>query len=147
MKFSPELYIDLIGKPFRGTKEVFDGTKYNCWDLVRTVYSRMGIELPNPEIKCHEVLYLAHLVREEKEGLGDMLIPIDITKTYPIPAPALLLFNPEGDRTTHVGLFIGGGRFLHATDTDGRGVCIENTYSPLWKGRIEGYYIVRGSVE
>lgn len=141
MKFNSEMYEDLMGKPFRESNEKFNGKKYNCWDLVREVYSRMGIELPDVSLKCHEVLYLSHLVKEEKDTLRDRIEKWDGEGMPPVPS--IILITPQGNLASHIGIYLGNGRFLHATDVSGRGVCIERIYESLWRDRIEGYYIVK----
>lgn len=141
MKFNSEIYEDLIGKPFREIDEEFNGKKYNCWDLVRVVYERMGIELPDVNFKCHEVLYLSHLAKEERDTLGDRVTKWDNLGEPPVPS--IILFTPTGNIISHVGIYLGNGKFLHATDVIKRGICIERTYAPLWRDRIEGYYVVR----
>ena len=41
-------------------------------------------------------------------------------------------------RPGHVGVCVGGGRFLHVEE--GETSCIERLSSPVWRSRIEGFY-------
>jgi cell wall-associated NlpC family hydrolase len=49
----------------------------------------------------------------------------------------LIMFNIAG-HTTHLGVFVGDGRFIHALD--GSDCTIERVDSIKWRGRIEGFY-------
>ncbi|WP_329844907.1 NlpC/P60 family protein [Veillonella atypica] len=78
----------------------FDELK--CWDVVAEVYQRNGVTLPNyTDIPMDEW----QEVKEPTEG-------------------SVLVFSLKGKELDHVGVYLGDGRFIHATKPSG--VCIEH---------------------
>ena len=59
-----------------------------------------------------------------------------------IPAPLDVVVFTRAGKPSHVGVCIGGGKFIHADE--GQRSCIERLSSPFHKGRIEGYYRYMG---
>lgn len=95
----PLLMIDLIGRPFSEIK---------CWDLVRIIYDRLGKPLPDYTEMLDGGTVCSTLVEE-----------IDTLEKY-----AICTFDLQGTGTiSHVGIYMGGNRLLHATE--GSGVCVE----------------------
>lgn len=93
-----------------------------CWDVVVEVYRRSGIPLPEyTQIQMDEW-------REVRE---------------PIPG-SVLVFALYGKELDHVGVYIGGGNFIHATQKSG--VCVEHISKYVsrlrhiytWKGDTNG---------
>lgn len=75
-------------------------------------------------------------------------IPYPLTARRPTDAPEwvrverpqaldVVVFNREG-RPGHVGVCVGGGRFLHVEEDDTS--CTDRLSSPIWRPRIEGFY-------
>ena len=64
-------------------------------------------------------------------------------KTRPISAQAaqpgdLVFFNTLGSANSHVGIYIGSGKFIHAAN-ERTGVKLERLDAPYWKQAFEGY--------
>jgi len=113
---------DAMGRPYRygGTGE--DGTGFDCSGLIQYAYAEHGIGLPRTSAE------------QAKEGrrIGrqlDSLAPGD-----------LLTFSNRGGPVTHVGLYLGDGRFIHSAT---RGVEVsrlseEDPYGRWWFKRWVG---------
>ena len=122
--------LNLIGKPF------VDGGRgpdaYDCWGLCVEVYRCFGIELPDYKICCHDSeafdkLYARDIQTRRRHDWPD------------VPTPAVLTIRFNSPKfVNHVGVYIGGGRFLHTREKTG--VVIERVDSMYWKHRIEGFY-------
>lgn len=64
-------------------------------------------------------------------------------KTRPVPALAatpgdLVFFNTLGSPNSHVGIYIGAGKFIHAAN-ERTGVRIDLVTADYWAKRLEGY--------
>lgn len=64
-------------------------------------------------------------------------------KTRPIPATTatpgdLVFFNTLGSPNSHVGIYIGSGKFIHAAN-ERTGVRIDQITADYWARRLEGY--------
>ena len=113
---------DAMGRPYRygGTGE--DGTGFDCSGLIQYAYAEHGIQLPRTSAE------------QAKEGRKierrlDALAPGD-----------LLTFSNRGGPVTHVGLYLGDGRFIHSAT---RGVQTsrlsdEDPYGRWWFKRWVG---------
>ncbi|MDU2063785.1 MAG: NlpC/P60 family protein [Sporomusaceae bacterium] len=120
-------YSDLIGKPFKdGGRGPFE---YDCWGLAAEGFRRCGILLPDYQISCDA----SDQVNMEINANRKKWVPC----TGEIPVPALVVFADRGV-CTHVGVYIGQGKFLHAYEKTG--VAVGRTNHPFWKNRIEGFY-------
>jgi NlpC/P60 family protein len=113
---------DAMGRPyeFGGTGE--DGGGFDCSGLIQYAYGKHGIVLPRRSID------------QAREGTG-------ITPKLHLLKPGdLLTFSNRGRRVTHVGLYIGEGRFIHSAT---RGVQVsllsaEDPYGRWWYQRWIG---------
>jgi cell wall-associated NlpC family hydrolase len=93
-------------------------TGLDCSGLVQNVFrNALGLDLPRTAYQ------MAHL--GDKVGLDD-LKPGD-----------LVFFNTMRRAFSHVGLYLGDGRFLHAPATGGR-VSIEDLDKSYWTRRFDG---------
>jgi hypothetical protein len=113
---------DAMGRPYRwgGTGE--DGGGFDCSGLIQHAYGQHGIELPRTSAEQ------AKEGRPVSKKLGTLL-PGD-----------LLTFSNRGGPVSHVGLYIGEGRFIHSAS---RGVQIsilsgEDPYGRWWFKRWVG---------
>lgn len=108
-----------IGTPYRlgGT---MPGRGFDCSGLVRYVLGALRVALPRTAAQQASV------------GAG---LPKDTTQLRP---GDLLTFG-KGNRVTHVGIYVGNGRYVHASTTAGRVIetSLARTRSPLvrsWRG-------------
>jgi cell wall-associated NlpC family hydrolase len=99
---------DQVGVPYRYGGRSTDG--FDCSGLVSYAWARAGNTVPRTT-----------------RGLWQQLRPVDAGELRP---GDVLFFDIEG-KPSHVGLYLGGGRFVHAPST-GREVGIEELDSPYY---------------
>lgn len=90
-------------------------TGFDCSGLVQYSYRQVGVNLPHSTEALHQVsrsIGLSSLRR------GD-----------------LLFFDLEGKKRSHVGIYLGDGRFIHAPST-GKSVRNDRLDSPYWKKHL-----------
>ena len=101
--------VSMVGKPYRNRGESPSG--FDCSGLVRYSYLSAGIAVP-------------HSTRALKNS------------THPVGRDMrtgdLLFFNEKGGRYSHVGIYIGGGTFVHAPSS-GQHVRKDSLQDPYWK--------------
>ena len=100
---------DFIGVPYTG--------KRFCAVFAAQVLARHGIPYP---LTARKPADAPEWVRVERPQ------PLDV-----------VVFRING-RPGHVGVCVGGGRFLHVEEGDTS--CTERLSSPTWQPRIEGFY-------
>ena len=85
---------------------------FDCSGLVKYSYGRAGISMPRntKSQRRMSVLVSMHSLRE-----GD-----------------LLFFDQEGKKKSHVGIYLGNGRFIHAPSSGGK-VRIDSMNAEYWK--------------
>ena len=100
----------MLGKPYMYAGDSPAG--FDCSGLVKYSYGRAGIWLPRDTKAQHRmsVLVSMHSLRE-----GD-----------------LLFFDQEGRKKSHVGIYLGDGRFIHAPSSGGK-VRIDSMNAEYWK--------------
>lgn len=99
----------MVGKPYRYGGSTPRG--FDCSGLVRYSYRKAGAMLPRSTSELHRAsraVGRAHMRR------GD-----------------LLFFDQEGKRSSHVAIYLGDGRFVHAPST-GKRVLVANLSDPYW---------------
>ena len=101
---------EMIGKPYRYAGDTPAG--FDCSGLVRYSYGRTGISMPRATPAQRNATTLISV-----RGLrpGD-----------------LLFFDQEGKKSSHVGIYLGDGRFVHAPSTGGR-VRTDSLSADFWK--------------
>jgi cell wall-associated NlpC family hydrolase len=103
----------MVGKPYR-----FGGASpagFDCSGLVQFSYRQAGLALPHnteAQRRFSQPVRLAGLRR------GD-----------------LLFFDQEGKKSSHVGIYLGDGRFVHAPSS-GKVVRSDRLDSPYWKKHL-----------
>jgi cell wall-associated NlpC family hydrolase len=120
---------DAMGRPYRWGGTGVDGGGFDCSGLIQHAYRQHGIELPRTSAEQ------AKEGRAVSKKLGSLL-PGD-----------LLTFSNRGGTVTHVGLYIGEGRFIHSAS---RGVQIsilsgEDPYGRWWFKRWVGVRRIIGN--
>lgn len=114
------------GKPYRtaGNSPVLG---FDCSGLVYHVFSQFSLYLPR-----------------NAEAMANLLpaIPID-----QIVATDLLFFSTQRARYSHVGIYLGDGRFVHAPSPRTGHVIISRISNRYWQQRLAGARrpILRGS--
>ena len=111
-----------MGRPYEYGGTGANGEGFDCSGLIQYSYRKHGIELPRRSVE------------QAREGKK-------IDRSLKQLAPAdILTFSNSGGQVTHVGLYIGGGRFIHSAT---RGVQIstlsaEDPYGRWWYKRWVG---------
>lgn len=107
--------LDMRGVPYRngGT----DPSGFDCSGLVWYAFEQHGIQVPRTVAE--------QFASGRRVKSGD-LEPGD-----------LVFFETSGHKASHVGLFVGGGEFVHAPSARGE-VRVEHLASPYWSRRYVG---------
>lgn len=115
-----ELFNDLIGKPFEEVGK--------CIGLVREVYRRRGIEIPDFNYTSIEDEHL--VIENEKDNLTEK---IDVPEPY-----CIVTFRTVGPYVTHMGVVLEDCKtFIHAARN--KNVCIQKLNHPFWGQRIKEF--------
>jgi cell wall-associated NlpC family hydrolase len=117
---------DLIGKPFKDGGRGPDS--YDCYGLVKEVYHRLGIELPDLYIHCFDI----EKINGEYQLQSHHLMPIEKPELYCI----IVMIN-NATVINHFGVYLGNHEFIHAIPD--ANVCKGSIDHPRWKRAIEGY--------
>lgn len=108
---------ELQGIPYRfGGAE--PGGGFDCSGFVRHVYARFGVPLPRT-------------TREMADRLP--AIPLEQCESGD-----LLFFHVADQPFSHVGLYLGEGRFIHAPSIQSGGVMISSLKRQFWRERFAG---------
>lgn len=122
-------YDSYIGLPYKENGR--DKSGVDCWGLARIFYDeQLGIKLPS----------YADLYDGSYDPKAVATINYFKDSWSKVSTPQLgdlCLFNILGE-PIHVGVYIGGDKFLHSRD--GKDSVIERLNSPQWFRRLEGFY-------
>ena len=88
----------MLGKPYRHSGNTPAG--FDCSGLVHYSYSKVGVNLPRAT------------QAQRREGQ-----PVNASE---LRRGDLVFFDQEGKKSSHVGIYVGQGRFVHAPSTGGR---------------------------
>ncbi|HWR73043.1 MAG TPA: C40 family peptidase, partial [Nitrospirota bacterium] len=108
-----ETAASMLGKPYKYRGESPSG--FDCSGLVRYSYLVAGLDVPHGTKALREV---TRAVSSRSLRKGD-----------------LLFFLQEGKRYSHVGLYIGSDRFVHAPSS-GKAVRTDALTDPYWKKHL-----------
>jgi cell wall-associated NlpC family hydrolase len=117
-----EAAVAAMGEPYRWGGTTTEGG-FDCSGLVWYAYTTHGVNLPR--------------VSREQARAG-RAVAADVAALAP---GDILLFAERGSAVTHVGLFIGNGRFIHATESGGvqaSELSPNDTYGRWWFARWVG---------
>ena len=106
---------NMLGKPYHyggATPQGFD-----CSGLVFYSYTQAGAKVPRTTITQYQQAY-----------------PIELDKLQP---GDLIFFRLGSQTVSHVGIYQGDGRFIHAPKT-GKHVSLDSINSQFWKARLVG---------
>ena len=106
----------------RGTPYRYGGSRpetgFDCSGFVRYVYHQQGVTLPRMAASMAAAL---PTVDDGSLRVGD-----------------LVFFNTRGHRYSHVGIYIGEGRFVHAPSKRTGQVIVSAMKNPYWRKRFTG---------
>lgn len=109
--------MSLVGIPYRYGGNTPD-SGFDCSGLVRYVVARAaGVNLPR--------------TTADMSGVGTSLERDDLA------SGDLIFFNTTGRAHSHVGIYVGQGKFVHAPNSGGT-VRLESIFIPYWAKRIDG---------
>ncbi|MCC6201427.1 MAG: C40 family peptidase [Gammaproteobacteria bacterium] len=109
--------VSLRGAPYRAGGESPD-TGFDCSGFVRHVYARLGVDLPR-----------------NTAALATALGTVDFAERE---AGDLVFFNTTGTPYSHVGIYLGDDRFVHAPSTRTGKVMVSSLMEEYWRRRING---------
>lgn len=105
---------------------------YDCWGLTMEVFRRFGVELPDFNISCFDSPRINEQVDEQRSDWTRLEAPV---------APCLVVMRYDPSRpkmTTHIGTYIGDGKFVHILYKVG--VAVNSIHDIAWAPQIEGFY-------
>jgi cell wall-associated NlpC family hydrolase len=104
----------LVGKPYR-YGGASPSTGFDCSGLVQWSYAQAGRKLPR---STDDQRAVAHRIKVSELRRGD-----------------LIFFDQEGKKNSHVGIYVGGGEFVHAPSS-GKRVRRDRVDAPYWSKHI-----------
>lgn len=107
--------LSMVGRPYRYGGNTPQG--FDCSGLVQYSYSKAGMALPR---STDHLLRVSRPVPLGQAQRGD-----------------LLFFDQEGRKASHVGIYLGEGRFVHAPST-GKRVYVTDLADPYWRRHLSG---------
>ena len=108
--------LHLLDTPYRFGEETPE-RGFDCSGLVHYVYGRHGIPLPRT---AKEMARFLQPLEEDLKRPGD-----------------LVFFNTTGKPFSHVGIYLGEDRFVHASSAQGK-VIVSDMLMPYWSDHYEG---------
>lgn len=126
----PQVFKEPPGHPAKSQTEELLRAEANQW---RGTPHRMGgndregVDCSGLVVQVYKNLFNIRLPRTTREQLR---VGIRVQRSR-IQAGDLLFFLPE-DKTNHVGIYLGGGEFVHASNSEG--VMISEMSDPYWRG-------------
>jgi cell wall-associated NlpC family hydrolase len=105
------------GKPYRAAGDS-PSEGFDCSGLVQHVFGRFDLYLPR-----------------DAASMAEILPPVSLSE---VEAADLLFFNTQGRRFSHVGIYLGDGRFVHAPSPRTGRVIISAVDNQYWRNRVTG---------
>ena len=107
--------LKMVGRPYRYGGATPAG--FDCSGLVQFSFRQSGVTLPR-----------------STEAQHDASAPVPVSK---LRRGDLLFFDQDGRKKSHVGIYFGDGRFVHAPSS-GKQVRTDALDSPYWKRHFAG---------
>lgn len=129
------MFNDLFGVKFKyGGKSIEEG--FDCWNLCREVYRRIGKELPTFEYVVEEI----HGIEGAKNIDKKIAKAKEMFKKLERPEPyCLVTFFIRPPYTSHIGVVLPDClHFIHIMEKTS--VTIERLDAPEWERRITGFW-------
>lgn len=105
------------GKPYRAAGDS-PTVGFDCSGLVKHVFGQFDLALPR--------------------SAATMAATLSVIPLADIQAADLLFFNTQGAPYSHVGIYLGDGRFVHAPSPQTGRVIISELSNQYWRGRTTG---------
>jgi murein DD-endopeptidase len=102
--------LSMQGKPYRYGGNTPAG--FDCSGLIQYSYARAGVRLPR---STEQLWSRSRTIARRHLQPGD-----------------LIFFNQEGKRSSHVAIYVGNDRFVHAPSS-GKHVSVANFTDPYWR--------------
>jgi len=109
-----EVAFQAIGTPYEWGGTSANG--FDCSGLIRYAYGRFGIDLPR--------------ISRDQLHMGS---PVDLRLSALHPGDILGFSAVPGGVATHVGLYVGDGRFIHSSTS---GVRVSDLSEPYWQSHL-----------
>lgn len=122
-------YDDLAGVPYAAKGRSMAGL--DCAGLVMEVYRRLGHTLPDPLVDPVDYAGSASAIAEE--AVSRRWLRLDEPELH-----CVVVLQQHPDFAQHLGVYVGGGRFLHAVEHIG--VTTDHLSAPVYRNRIRGFY-------
>lgn len=107
--------LSLLGKPYKFTGDNPDG--FDCSGLVRYSYLTAGLDVPHSTVALRQ---RSHPISSRQIRNGD-----------------LVFFTQLGKKYSHVGLYVGDKKFVHAPSS-GKSVRLDSLEDPYWEKHFLG---------
>jgi cell wall-associated NlpC family hydrolase len=122
---------EFAGIPYRSGGTTLDGV--DCSGLIQALYQRAGMHLPRTVADQYEA---GQPVERQELHFGDVVF---FNRYCQIrgrgPYLASILGSVDEDEVCHNGIYLGGGRFMHASP---RGVLITRLDAEVWRVSYRG---------
>jgi cell wall-associated NlpC family hydrolase len=120
---------NLIGKKFKDGGRGPD--EFDCWGLIKWIYeNEYNIELPDYSISAFDSININEAIQRDRRGWEPVVKP---------EYGDVLMFAMDylnQDFITHVGLYLTGGKFIHALS--GHDVSLGKLTNNFWELRFKG---------
>ena len=118
---APGLQVASLAEQYVGSPYRWGGASpagFDCTGFVMWIYGQFGVDLPHTEA-----------------GQLASGTPVDADELQ--PGDILVFANTYRGGLSHVGVYVGNGRFVHAMD-EAHGVIVSNLWDGYWSPRLVG---------
>jgi cell wall-associated NlpC family hydrolase len=118
---TPGIQVADVAQQYVGSRYVWGGSSpagFDCTGFVMWVFGQFGVSMPHNE---------AGQLNSGDRVSADELQPGDV----------LVFANTYRSGLSHVGIYVGEGRFVHAVD-ESHGVLVSNLWDSYWAPRLVG---------
>jgi cell wall-associated NlpC family hydrolase len=115
----PGTQVAQLAQEYVGSRYVWGGagpTVFDCTGFVQFIYGQFGVSLPRNEA-------------------GQLASGMPVGADELAPGDVLVFANTYRRGLSHVGIYLGEGRFVHAVD-EAHGVTVSNLWDSYWSPRF-----------